>query len=69
MIDVVLNPNHENLYEMITKQQEKKEEINHCSELNCKANDGQGSCRINTCALIDPESAIEELKVLEEENK
>jgi len=40
-------------------------EINHCSEYHCKANDGRGSCRINTCALIDPERAIEEIKALE----
>lgn len=39
-------------------------EINHCSELDCPANDGKGSCRIDTCALIDPEKATEELEVL-----
>lgn len=41
--------------------------INQCGELDCPANDGKGTCKITTCALIDPEQAILELKKKEEE--
>lgn len=63
MVDIVLNPEHENLYKMITKQKKK------CDDLKCKANDGQGFCRIDTCALINPEKALVELKALRKRSR
>jgi hypothetical protein len=63
MCEIILNSEHENLYNLM-----KEQKINHCDEKNCQANDGQGSCRINTCALIDPQKAIIELKKIKEGN-
>lgn len=40
--------------------------INHCSESDCPCNDGKGSCRINTCILIDPFTAMEEMEALKD---
>lgn len=40
-----------------------------CDELKCLANTGKGQCRINTCALIDPEQAIIEFSELKLDEK
>ncbi len=64
MPNVVLNPEHEHLYNLITKQQKKK-----CDKLECKANTGDGYCLINTCSLIDPVTAIKEYNLLKKKNK
>jgi len=42
------------------------EEINHCSELDCPANQ-DGSCKITTCILLDPKKAIEEYAAMKHE--
>jgi hypothetical protein len=41
--------------------------INHCSESDCPCNDKKGGCRIKTCILIDPFTAVEEMNEIKRE--